>query len=123
MSKPKGLSFPVRFGPLGHLERAEGAQKIRENLEHLMQTRKGDRPMSPRVGTLNMAMVFRDLSYSNAVVISDELGKCVAQWEPRVSVRRIDVTSDPNTGEAIVSSTYRFRGMSGEDDLTFTMEG
>lgn len=118
----KGLAFPLRFGPLGHFERASGADKIRDDLKALVLTTAGERIMQPDFGTLGVRAVFRKLSPNFAGLMRTIIREAVAQHMPVVVVAKVDVTQDNEGGAITIGLTYRVRASSEFDDLEVLVE-
>lgn len=118
----KGIDFPMRFGPLGHFERSSGARKLEGNMKCLIATRKRDRDMNPKVGTLAYSAVFRDVKPSIAILIGRESAKAIAAWEPRAQVRRVTCQPSQSGNGISLRCDYRARGQSRENSFDFVTE-
>lgn len=90
----RGLAFPFRFGPRGHIERASGTEKIRQSLQMIGTTYLGERLYSPEIGTALRSAVFRFNDVVTARLIESLLTEAIALNEPRVRV--LDVTTKPD---------------------------
>jgi phage baseplate assembly protein W len=114
----KGLSFPLRFGPLGHLERSSGVTKLKENMEVIALTPLHSREMHDSFGSLGIDAVLRSIDESTFSLIRDVAGTAITEHEDRVIVR--DVTSEEGLEEGQVFTTISFEVRNSDefDDLT-----
>jgi phage baseplate assembly protein W len=106
MSNISGLRFPMRFGPLGHLERVSGVDKIFCNLKNIVLTSVEERLMEPDFGSQAFALIFRNMDSPNIVLIRDMLLNAISRHEPRITVKSIRVTPDQDNGRLQIDTAF-----------------
>jgi len=111
----KGLAFPISFSPLGHLNRASGATKLKGNMSQIILTAVGERLMRPRFGTRGTKAVFRKTDEVTAALLQSTVVESLTMYEPRVQVVQVDVWPEdrPAGRFLLIRVGYRLRS-SGE---------
>lgn len=85
-----GISFPPRrMGKAGFFAIATDQELIRENIYVLLNTRKGEMPMSPNFGTSIDDTVFESMDAAMQGIICQQIRTDIETWEPRVSVKSV----------------------------------
>lgn len=104
----RGFAFPLRFDA-GALVLAEGADKLRNNIVHLLLTDVGERVMHRDYGGGLRALVHDPNNDALRAVVQHQLGKSLVKWEPRVQLQQIsiDPDGDPGTFSATVAFVAR----------------
>lgn len=118
MAEIKGLSYPLRFNPLGHFERASGSEKIRANIEHIVKTAKGDRSMRPKLGSVGYRSVFKKLDRTAATWLESSITEAILRGEPRVVVDDVTVYDSGEPGMALVDVSFRIKGAGSLESLS-----
>lgn len=113
----KGLSLPLRFSSLGHLERSEGSDRVRESIESICRTFTKERYGRPEYGNPLRLAIFRDADQTLFTLLEDSLAEAIIRNEPRAVVR--DVTVSSTNGSVQVSIEYDDR--SGQSSLELTL--
>lgn len=121
MAVVRGLAFPIRFGPLGHLERAEGEDKLLGNLRVIVVTALRERFMSPNFGSIGYSMLFRHLNRTTVRVIEQVTRDAIAQHEPRVSVVQVNVNPEYVEGRLTLAIKYRLVHSTALSDTTVVL--
>ena len=117
-SKLKGFAFPMRFSPLGHIERAVGGDKRKSNIEHLLQTDIGERLARRRIGSAGNAQLLRPYTLSSRSLIESLTEEAVIRWIPDVIVKEVVTAEHPNdNGEVPVTIRFAERGSGAYEDL------
>ena len=103
----RGWSFPVTFtrGENG-VEMVENEEDIRQSLEILLSTIKGERIMRPDYGANVEDMVFEPLSVSFAKRMSDKIENAILFHEPRVKTEDVDFMQDTENGKIQIMIDY-----------------
>lgn len=86
---PKGIAWPLQFGPLGHLNRVEGKERIKQNLVGIAMTQKGERIREKSFGTIGYSLIMRNVSAERGGMISFLASLAFSEWEPRARVREV----------------------------------
>ena len=118
----KGLSFPLKFGPLGHLSRASGAEKIAGNMKNIILTRVEDRETAPGLGTLGFSSVMRNIDQITFALLEDVLGSSLALHENRAIVRDISFEEGAEPGQLQVTILFSLRDTGEFSELTALLE-
>ncbi|RDZ29299.1 GPW/gp25 family protein [Lysobacter silvisoli] len=116
MDKVMGFAFPFALAE-GGVKRADGHDKIRQNIRALLATRFGERVMLREYGTRIHSLVHDPNDEAMAVLVKRQLQECMLAWEPRVLVTNISFerreaelyvrldythTSEPSTDSLLV---------------------
>ena len=117
----KGFAFPMRFGPLGHFERASGIDKIKANMAHIVKSAIGERNMSFNCGILGDQVLFRNLTTTTFVILRDIIREALAMHEPRVNVRNIFIETEDKKGTLKANILFSVIGSGAFDDLTLIL--
>jgi uncharacterized protein len=88
-----GLAFPVQPGTTG-LAQASGQAKVEQSIRIILGTQYGERVMRPRFGSNLKSLVFAPNNASTANLARYYVSAALAQWEPRIDVLDVTVTSD-----------------------------
>jgi phage baseplate assembly protein W len=103
----RGVAFPPRVGPDGRVAWSSGADNIREAIRVVLVTRPGERLFEPGFGAGLDRYLFEPNTASTRQLIKDRIAKSLAQWEPRIAVRSIEVEPDPaDATAALATITY-----------------
>jgi phage baseplate assembly protein W len=87
----KGFAFPMRFGPLGHLARAEGTALYRDRITALALRRLSESAFRESVGVGITHALFANLSPALATVLASQIEDAISRFEPNVSVLSVRV--------------------------------
>ncbi len=106
----RGLSFPLRFGPLGHFERSSGVRKLEDNMKQIVLTSVGERIMRPRFGTLGLKAVFRKLDDVTCSFLESEMRVALTKYEARAQILGVRCSAIFNRqGESSMRVTIQYR--------------
>jgi phage baseplate assembly protein W len=118
----KGISFPPRVGPDGHVVWSEGELNVRECLCLLLRTRPGERVERPSFGAGLDRYLFEPNTVGTLRLIQEEVKQAVARWEPRVKLN--DVRVELNAADqraADVTITYTLVATGQQERLGMTV--
>ena len=87
-----GFQFPVTSNPLGYFYSQKGVNNIKGDLIQLLMTNPGDRVMLPLYGTPLRKYIFEQNIDSVRGAIRNDIANAIATWEPRITVKSIDVS-------------------------------
>ncbi len=107
--EPRGLAFPLRFGPQGHLERAVGKDKLESNIRGVITTAMGERTMRSRLGTEAAGVVFRNFNTAHSTYVEATVQEALARYEPRVSVANVTAVSEEGGARIVIYIGYVIR--------------
>lgn len=87
-----GFAMPFRWED-GVVPAPAGTDdSIRANIERIIHTRRGERPMRPEVGSRCWDFVFENAGTLSAARLKAEIKGALAVQEPRIRVLSVDVT-------------------------------
>jgi phage baseplate assembly protein W len=92
----------IRTGPTGQAIRGKDIQvdydldAILNSLRNIFKTRPGERFLVPTFGCNLDRYLFQPVSDATANSIGDEIVRAVTTWEPRVTIRVVNVTGYPD---------------------------
>jgi phage baseplate assembly protein W len=104
----RGLAFPPRVGGDGRVAWSEGEVNVRESIRIILMTEQGERLRLPDFGGGIGLFLFEPNTVSTYLLIKDWMQKALARWEPRISVKSIEVEEDPEDKRgAIATISYK----------------
>lgn len=104
----RGLAFPPRVGPDGRLAWSEGETSVREGIEIVLKTDRGERLRLPEFGAGLRRFLFEPNTTMTRSRLRERIGKALLAWEPRIRVESVEVEPDPRDAEAAsVTIAYR----------------
>ena len=99
----KGIAF---YG-LDFFKRKSGNELIKENITRILLTNRGERVNKPTFGSNLRTYLFEN---SNVLQedVEEDIRRSISTWEPRVSVRSVDVSMrDPNSAYIFIDLRNR----------------
>ena len=102
----RGLAFPPHVGADGRLAWSAGEQNIRECLQVVIGTDPGERLRLPAFGCGLSDQLFEPNSTGTRHLIAERIRRAVADWEPRIAVRSVEVEPDPDDPESAVATIF-----------------
>lgn len=116
----QGWKFPVSFKKTHNgAELSQYEQDIRESLDILLSTVKGERVMRPDYGTNVRDLLFEPLDVSTATLVGEELKKTILLHEPRVFVDSVEATQEELNGYLEVKITYTIIATNTRSNMVF----
>jgi len=104
----RGLAFPPRVGGDGRLVWSEGEANVRESIEIVLKTERGERLRLPDFGAGLGRFLFEPNTTTTRNQLRERIGKALLAWEPRITVESVEVEPDPFDAEAAsVTIAYR----------------
>jgi uncharacterized protein len=115
-----GWGFPLSTTSNGSIALVSGDREIEEAIRIILSTAHGERPMRPEFGCGIHDHVFDPADATTAGVISYEVRRALARWEPRIHVIDVDVQLD-RASDAIlyIVISYALRGTNDPRNLVF----
>lgn len=94
----KGIAFPFKIDGRGGVAASElsydSINHIKESIEQIILTYPGERVMEPDFGCRLTDFVFENITDAHiTAMIKFEIERAITQWEPRVSVQEIIVST------------------------------
>lgn len=116
----RGLAFPAQPGTAG-LAQASGQAKVEQSIRIILGTQYGERVMRPRFGSNLKALVFAPNNASTANLARYYVSAALAQWEPRIDVLDVTVTSDNSGGALQIDVHYQLRATGDAHNLVVVL--
>jgi phage baseplate assembly protein W len=115
-----GWSYPLRTDVTGSIALSSGDRDIVEAIRLILGTSPGERPMRPEFGCRIHDRVFDTADAATAGEIGADVKDSLRRWEPRITVRSVDVTIDEyDRAKLYVDVAYEIRGTNDKKNLVF----
>jgi phage baseplate assembly protein W len=115
-----GWGFPLSTTPTGGIALVSGNREIQEAVRLILSTAIGERPMRPDFGCGIHDHVFASADATTAGLISYEVKRSLARWEPRIRVSDVIVSIDELTKSTLyIDIRYTIRGDNDPRNLVF----
>jgi uncharacterized protein len=106
----RGWSFPVAPEAGGEVRMSEYDRDVEEAVRIVLATDWGERVMRPDFGANLGSLVFAPVTTTTMALVRNRVEQALVQWEPRIDVEEVDVTTDPAVpGRLDVTVSYRVR--------------
>lgn len=116
-----GWAYPVATDPLvGDIALARYDRDIRQAIQIILETSRGERVMRPRFGCGIHDLVFAEINTTTLRAVEAAVREALVAYEPRIEL--LDVTVDPQQaldGVLIVALSYRVRRTNQIDNLVY----
>jgi phage baseplate assembly protein W len=90
-----GWAFPLRTDSAGGIALVTRDREIEESIRLILGTAYGERPMRPEFGCGIHDEIFGLADAATFGRIAADVRRSLRRWEPRIHVRDVDVTPDP----------------------------
>jgi uncharacterized protein len=90
-----GWAFPLRTDATGAIALVSHDREIEESIRLILGTAFGERPMRPDYGCEIHDYVFSSINSEMISRISVAVRESLIRWEPRIAVKDVIVTIDP----------------------------
>lgn len=116
----RGWKYPVTFKQSHNtVVLSQYEQDIRESLNILLSTERGERVMRPDYGTNIRALLFEPLDVSTATLVGEEIKKAILLNEPRVFVDSVEAIQEELNGYLEVKIDYTIIATNTRSNLVF----
>jgi len=116
----RGWKYPVTFRKSSRtVELSQYERDIRESLNILLSTRRGERVMRPDYGTNVRDMLFEPLDVNTATLVGDEVKKAILLNEPRVFVDSVEAVQEELNGFIEVTIQYTIISTNTRSNLVY----
>ncbi|HET6336098.1 MAG TPA: GPW/gp25 family protein [Polyangiales bacterium] len=103
--QPQGFAFPFAIDArTGGIARAEGAEKLRQNLKHLLLTSVGERAMLREYGGGVRALYQENINDGLLAVARHQITRALVRFEPRILPQEVNVV--PREGQLFLVVRY-----------------
>ena len=114
-----GWAFPISVTPSGGIALSRDEQKIRESINILLGTAKGERVMRPDFGCDLRTLVFEPNNSVTASLARHHVEQALTMWEPRVEIENVDVKNDIENSCLHIQIEYRVRATNSPHNLVY----
>lgn len=115
-----GWAFPLATTATGGIALVSGEREIEEAIRIILSTAFGERPMRPDFGCGIHDHVFASADATTAGLISYEVKRSLARWEPRITVNDVIVSLDRASEATLyIDIHYSIRGTNDPRNLVF----
>lgn len=105
-----GLSFPIDIDSSGYVAMNSFEDHVYQSILLILQTSKGERVMRPSFGVGLGDLVFEPINSTTMALIKKDVTDALVNFEPRIDVLDVEVTSDTAGGSVIfILLEYRVR--------------
>ena len=114
-----GWGFPIAFTK-GALKPAMYDESIREAIQIILETARGERVMRPGFGCGLHERVFAVNDSLTRGVVAEDVREALRRWEPRIEVLDVTVTSGGAADEILdISIDYRVRSTDNRFNMVY----
>ncbi len=89
-----GLQYPLVITPRGVMAQKKGVDQIKADMLQLLLTNPGERVMLPTYGTPLRKLIFNPNDPTLAGEAKRMIAESIKNWEPRIEITNIQVTSN-----------------------------
>jgi uncharacterized protein len=115
----RGIAFPPHLGSDGRWSWSSGPDNIRDAIEVILLTERGERLMLPEFGGSLSAYLFEPNTTTTRSLLADSITNALQAWEPRIRVEGVRVEPDPEEAQAAIATiTYHFVATGGRQQTT-----
>lgn len=115
-----GWSFPIAVDEDGRIVEASEEDKVRQAIETILRTARGERVMRSELGCGVHDLVFDTLSDEMLGRVQAEVAEALGRWEPRIAVLGVVAQQDPDERtRLLVEIDYRIRSTNSRFNLVF----
>ncbi len=122
----RGWRFPPKVDATGALAWAAGEEDVAQSVWIILATARGEREMRPTFGCGLYDTVFAPNSPATEGALAMRVREALVEWEPRIDVLDITVTSGGQPNLLLIDVEYRIRSTNTVQNLVypfFTNEG
>lgn len=107
--KISGFSIPFRINPAtgGVAIQEDGAEKLKENIIHILMTGVGERVMRRNYGSGARQLVHDPNNEALKAIVQHQIARSIGLWEPRVMLQSVSVSQQDGTLIADLQYTIR----------------
>ncbi len=102
----RGWSMPLAPDRTGRLGYADGPEKVRQAIAIVLETEPGERLMRPGFGCGLRRFLMKPNTTATRTLIQKEVGRALADWEPRIRVESVTVTPGGDPSLVLVDIAY-----------------
>jgi phage baseplate assembly protein W len=98
----QGLAWPLQIDPRGGIALTSGEHDIEQSIQIILETAPGERVMRSTFGCRIHELVFAPHNATTRGLMKLYIEEALIQWEPRIDVHEINITSPPDRREVLL---------------------
>ena len=114
-----GWAFPVGLDAAGGVATAAYEEDVHQSIRIILGTRRNERVMRPDFGAGLEDFVFESMSVTLLETVRKRVEEALIDWEPRIDVKRVEVTADQPRGRMLIAIDYRVRATNVHYNLVY----
>ncbi len=99
----------LRFSPTGGITLADEIDSVRQAIMILLTTIPGERVMRPDYGCDLFRLIFSPNDDTAAGLAIYYVRRAIERWEPRIDITELDANPEPDSGQLMITMSYRIR--------------
>ncbi len=99
----QGWNFPLQVSSRGGIALVSGESDIEQSIRIILETIPGERVMRPEFGCRVHELVFAPNNAATEGLLIHYIQEAMIRWEPRIEVRDVEVSSDPNNEATLLA--------------------
>lgn len=116
----RGWKFPVNVDSGGDIATSQYEEDVKEAIEVILSTSKGERVMHPDFGCGIYDFVFATPNAATKGMMEESVKDSLIFWEPRIEVKDVDISEDGfEDGKILISIDYLVRTTNNEFNLVY----
>jgi len=96
-----GWAFPVSVDIHGGIKMSSDERNIEESIKIIIETSVGEMETNPRFGCRLSSLMFSPCTPSTIRIAEDYVSGALRKWEPRISLRSVNGTKNPDVETAV----------------------
>ncbi len=105
----QGIAFPFRIDPQTKgIAKAQGAEKIRQNIHQLLRTHIGERVMQREYGCSLRQLLHEPNDDALHALIRYQIQTAIVRWAPEIVLQNVSISS--RESQVYVEVSYVFAG-------------
>lgn len=117
-----GVGFPPRVSANHRMVWSSGETNVRECICIILRTRPGERVMLPEFGCGLDRFLFEPNDTSTLRLIQEEIKRALTRWEPRIRLKDVEVSANPNDPRAVhIAVIYELVATGQQERLRMTL--
>jgi len=115
-----GWKFPVKADSGGKIAASQYEEDVKEAIEIILSTSKGERVMRPDFGCGIYDFVFATPNAATRGMMEESVKESLMLWEPRIIVKDVEIHEESSDNEKIlISIFYSVRATNNEFNLVY----
>lgn len=116
----RGFRFPLAVDHTGSIALTNGPEDLDCSIRVILSTAPGERVMRPQFGCKIWDLLFEPVNANTLGLMAQAVRDALAQWEPRVMVRGVDVHPDAvNAALVRIAVAYTVRTTNDRRNLVY----